>query len=194
MGVTLWIVPAEHDVQRLQAIMHLRAEEPHSNSSYPKFTPHITLALVPKDLNFELPTLRAAVPPSQERLAIDFESVEVGSTYFRSVYIAVKLSPELTTLHQHVHASLGVDPKTPSFPHVSLCYIDDNEEDERRRFQKTLQSEGRIREEFPGSVAVNCGPNDEEDWMSGFEAAEIWVVNCEGPVEEWEILEKIPIS
>ncbi|KAF9013926.1 2',3'-cyclic-nucleotide 3'-phosphodiesterase [Cyathus striatus] len=195
MGVTLWIVPPDAVMQKLKNIMKLRgSDELHSETTYPDFTPHITLASIPQGVNITIPTLRASIPPQDHPLNVELSSVDIGSVYFRSNYIAVKLSPELTTLHQHVHAALGIDPRTPSYPHISLTYIADEEVEERKKYHKRLVDEGRIKQ-LGNGVELNCAPSPEaEDWISGFEAAEVWIAKCEGPVETWEIIEKIPLN
>ena len=82
-------------------------------------------------------------------------------------------------------------PRTPSFPHLSLCYIDDKDAaiGEREAFYKILKDGGKIR---PGG-SLDCGLV-EEDWMDCFEANDIWVVQCEGPVSEWAILKKLNLN
>jgi hypothetical protein len=32
-----------------------------------------------------------------------------------------------------------------------------------------------------------------EEWFSEFTVREVWVVECEGPVEGWKVLEKIAL-
>lgn len=194
LGVTLWVVPPTEDMERLKTIMHMRKDQPHSASSYPEFTPHITLASLSPSKELSLPTLRASIPTSQSVLAIEFQLVDVGSVFFRSVYISVKCTSVLTALHQHVHAALGVDPHTPSFPHISLCYIDDEdaERGERQKFHQDLLE--RVHLEKDKNVSLNCKrPGEPDDWMNNFRAEEIWIVNCVGPVGDWEVLEKIPL-
>ena len=94
-------------------------------------------------------------------------------------------------LHERVHEALHAIPRTPSFPHLSLCYIDDNDAaiGEREAFYKTLKDGGKIR----AGGGLDCGLV-EEDWMDCFEANEIWVVQCEGPVNEWTILRKLHVT
>lgn len=183
-------------MERLKNVMDIRKDQSHSAGSYPEFTSHITLASLPSSEKFSLPTLRASIPTSQSALTIEFQSLDVGSVFFRSVYISAKCTSDLTVLHQHVHAALGVDPRTPSFPHISLCYINDEDgaNREREKFNQELLKTGRVRAEKDGTIALNCKKVGEpDDWMNGFRAQEIWVANCVGPVEDWEILEKISL-
>lgn len=189
MGLTLWIVPPRPDSGRLKVAM----QPPHAGDdqldpSFPQFEPHITLASIPLDT--PIVRLRESIPPDQRRLKVSFASVEVGTHYFRSVYIAVKLSPELAKLHQEVHATLGMDPITPAYPHISLCYVtdEDAEKGSRQRFFEGLGIRNKGED-----IALNCGAGEKEDWMEGFLAGDIWIVRCEGPVETWEVLDVIEL-
>lgn len=166
--------------------------EPTSEESFPNFEPHVTLASLPPDT--PVSAIRACIPQDQEQINIAFRSLEIGSHYFRSVYIPVKLSPELSTLHQEVHAALRVHPKTPAYPHVSLCYVSDKDAEKglRRQFAESLQ----VKEESDGiALGVDGGRDEsEDDGMASFRANEIWIVRCEGPVETWEVLDIIELN
>ncbi|KAI3619273.1 cyclic phosphodiesterase [Moniliophthora roreri] len=199
MGITLWIVPSAKDTERLKKIMAVRPQDSlpvqTSSVSYPIFDPHITLASLSSHSNILLSKLKESIPKTQSALKVNFKSVDAGDHFFRSVYIAVTPTSELTALHQHVHEALGVEPRTPMFPHISLCYISDHdaEHGERQRFRDELRSTGRIREDEGGAVSLNCG-TDKEDWVSGFISPEIWIADCEGPLESWRVLERIPLN
>lgn len=167
-----------------------------SESSYPRFDPHITLAALPASSEIPLSVLRASIPKSQSSLAINFKSLDIGSVYFRSVYLSVKPTAALSALHEHVHKALGLEPRTPSYPHVSLCYINDEdaEKGERAKFVELLESAGRVhRDESGDGVSLDCGEPGKKDWLAGFQAPEVWIVDCNGPVEGWKIMEKIPL-
>ncbi|KAL0066517.1 hypothetical protein AAF712_006560 [Marasmius tenuissimus] len=197
VGVTLWIVPSEGEMVKLERIMDIRPSSGRDTepASYPKFDPHITLASLPSSTDISISQLRESIPKDQRPLKVHSKSVDIGDHFFRSVYIAVNLSSELVELHRRVHDTLKVEPRTPTFPHISLCYITDSDaaNGERQRYHEELQSTRRICKEDDGNVALNCGV-DEEDWVSGFVASEIWVAECEGPVETWKILDKISLS
>ena len=163
-----------------------------SNSvSYPKFHPHVTLASLPLSVESNLTDIEALIITFMTPLTVKLSSVEVGSHYFRSVYIAIEPTFEIMDLHRRIHEVLHSVPHTPSFPHLSLCYIDDKDAavGEREAFYKALKDGGKIRAGSEGGLSIDCGLA-EEDWMECFEANEIWVVRCEGPVNEWAILNK----
>jgi 2',3'-cyclic-nucleotide 3'-phosphodiesterase len=170
--------------------MRTQTNRPHSASSYPKFDPHITLASFPSSKNIPLSTIRAAVLTSPAPVSVEFKSIEIGDHFFRSVYLAVKPTAALSALHEHIHAKLGLELRTPAFPHISLCYIDEEDarNGERANFLQELDNSGRVRRE-EDSVGLNCA----EDLLRGFEATEVWVTDCDGPVNEWSVLARIPL-
>lgn len=164
-------------------------------ASYPKFHPHITLASLPLSVENKLIDIEASILTSKKApLTVKLSSVEIGSHYFRSVYVVIEPTSEITDMHGRIHEALHAVPHTPSFPHLSLCYIDDKDAavGERAAFYKTLKDGRKIKAGGEGGVALDCGVA-EEDWMDCFEADEIWVVRCEGPVNEWAILQKFDI-
>jgi 2',3'-cyclic-nucleotide 3'-phosphodiesterase len=166
-----------------------------TNASYPKFQPHITLAALPdSDPVPSISAILKSIPQSQRPLPITFDAVEVGDHFFRSVYLAVHATPALLALHNHVHSALRIEPKTPKYPHISLCYISDEDaaDGERKRYFDALDRAGRIRADGT-SVSLNCGEPGEDDWLSGFDSPEIWIARCEGPVETWTVERKIPL-
>lgn len=172
--------------------MNTRPVELHP--TYPKFEPHITLAALPSTV--DISDIRSAIPTAQKSLKADFQAIEVGNHFFRSVYLKIKPNPALSELHRHVHAVLGVEPRTPLYPHLSLCYIDDKDaaNGAREKFLEVLDSQGKIRRGANSGVLLNCGVGEkEEDWLGGFEVQEIWIANCEGPVADWTVLEKIAL-
>lgn len=172
--------------------MTLRQQQPHSPTSYPQFAPHITLGSFS---HVSLSEIRASIPVSQPPLQIKFDAIQVGSHYFRSVYISVKLTPELIALHDQVHSSLGIEPRTPAYPHLSLCYINDKdaEEGERDKFARDTNDSGYIRHEPDGGLSIRSSLSSEEDWITEFTSPEIWIAQCDGPVAEWSVIEKISL-
>lgn len=86
---------------------------------------------------------------------------------------------------------------SPAFPHLSLFYIADEEAHTRVRFLQEMEREGVVRHSADGlSVALRCAQVGEGDdgVLEGFTATQIWIVDCEGPVEEWKVLDKILLA
>jgi len=200
-GIALWLAPStDEDVENINSAMQARrqvqgSEIQCSPSSYPRFHPHITLASIPSSLASSLlADIRSSIPKFVRAIRVEFESIEVGTHFFRSVYIAVKPTPPLLALHAEIHKKLKIEENTPAFPHISLCYIDDQDalQGERNNFFEAVLSRVRQNGADKGG-GISLKRKDNEDWLSGFLATELWIANCDGPVSGWTVLDKIPI-
>jgi 2',3'-cyclic-nucleotide 3'-phosphodiesterase len=136
--------------------------------------------------------------PDQVAPPVVFSSLEVGPTYFRSVYVVIHKSPELLDLHKHINNELkkldGIEPRSPRFPHMSLFYIEDSEPgDERQMVADELLSSGRAINEPGERIVLDCFTDGHSTGykLYGFDGEQIWIVRCEGPVEQWKVLEKV---
>ncbi|KAJ3540973.1 hypothetical protein NMY22_g4081 [Coprinellus aureogranulatus] len=208
MGISAWIVPTTHDSQKLEKIMKPKYDTSHlkSKTSFPTFDPHVTLASSipadksleeirkalghsPSDTNAHYPDSQA---PNDGKFKVEFAKLQTGDKYTQSVFIRCKETPDIMDLHSSFHKNLGIEVKTPLFPHLSVAYIEDGdaEQGERDRFVKELKEQGRVKE-AGDSVSLLCAMPDE--WVDGFEAAEVWIVKCDGPVREWEVLDRIKL-
>ena len=170
-------------------------DHPPCCKSYPRFHPHITLASgIPPSAEV---TAVLACLPEVAPVSVEFQSLEVGDTYFRSLYVAIRASPSLAALHQSIHDDLrkleGVEPQSPCFPHMSLFYINEVEPDERRMVADELLRSGRVvKEQNKCGIILDCSVNPTgEVQLSGFDGKEIWLVGCEGAVELWTVLDKV---
>ncbi|KAF9473777.1 LigT-like protein [Pholiota conissans] len=201
MGLSLWIVPNTEDSKLITSIMNVRpttATAPEqSPESYPKFYPHITLASLPFSMKSSLEAIELVLSKMHWPPTYRFASVDVGSEYYRSVYVAIHLTTEISSLHRQIHEELNITSRTPYFPHLSLCYITnaDAESGQREKYRQALEENGNMRtnsECGQGRGIILCfeGPEGEHHQLDQFVAYEIWAVNCEGPVEEWEVLKK----
>ena len=182
--------------------MELKPEDSSAASaaSYPNFYPHITLASQLPATMENPDTLRSLIPWQDKPLTCSFASIEVGDVYFRSVYIAIKPSIQLLDLHKGVHENLQIETRTPSFPHLSLVYIADEDanEGERMKYYDLLQKGGKFKENYTGDdpgknlkgVSLIC--RSATGWMDSFDATEVWAVKCDGSVESWEVKGKYP--
>lgn len=148
-----------------------------------------------------LDAVESAISKIQAPPICKFASVDVGSEYYRSVYIAIQLTSEMSSLHQHILEELNVEPLTPAFPHLSLCYITNADADskgEREKYRQVLQDSGKIQikgkdSQNQGVTICRPGASDGGEWLDHFVAHEIWVVRCEGPVESWVVLRKFTL-
>lgn len=136
-------------------------------TTYPAFHPHITLVSPPVSLDDHLGSIEACVAKYRALTPpiCRFKSVDIGNHYYRSVYVAIQPTLELLDIHKHFHDILKIEPRTPAFPHVSLCYIDDAdaENGERQVFYDILKDAGNLRtikkDGDVESVGLNCGSN-----------------------------------
>lgn len=161
-----------------------------SPSSYPAILPHITLATVPFSDAGIPNVLLDSVPENQEPIRANFQSLAVGDHYFRSVFIDVQPTQELVGFQNQILTNLrrrGLEPSAPRFPHMSLCYIADEDKGDRDRTAQVLREAGDIsRTADTQSISLQCGDVS----LPGFDGAEIWLARCEGPVETWEVDER----
>ena len=161
-----------------------------SPSSYPAILPHITLATIPFSDAGIPNVLLDSVPENQEPIRANFQSLAVGDHYFRSVFIDVQPTQELVGFQNQILTNLrrrGLEPSAPRFPHMSLCYIADEDKGDRDRTAQVLREAGDIsRTADTQSISLQCGDVS----LPGFDGAEIWLACCEGPVETWEVDER----
>ena len=163
------------------------------------------------DLTTPVLALREAIPLGQRALRLRFARVLAGDHYFRSIYTALVPSTELAQLRAAVaQAGQGgsrrsAGPAPPAFPHLSLYYVADEEAHARVRLLQELEREGVVRHSADGlSVALWCvagdgdggggGGGSDDGVLEGFTGTQIWIVDCEGPVEGWKVLDKILLA
>lgn len=191
-GISLWLVPTPEQTALLKRVMAIKRSSPTSPSSFPDFQPHITLATTPSAAK-----LRESIPDNQAAIRPRFRSIDVGDKYFMSVYARVHDVDALAVLRQHLSARLG-DAAVPPIPHVSLYYIDNADAGEREKVREELKNKGRIVERADG-VALDCSKDPEntdspDEVLEGIDGEEIWIMQCNGPVPTWEVLDKVKLK
>ncbi|KAF8463806.1 2',3'-cyclic-nucleotide 3'-phosphodiesterase [Gautieria morchelliformis] len=176
MGTSLWLVPqpSSSAAATLQGVIE-SISKAHSSPSFP---PHATLASLPESIS--LAEINSCLS-SQEQVMLSFEQVRTGPTFYQSVFIAIQPSPQLSQLHQHVHESLRLQPKTPEFPHLSIYYGDEGKDE----ILQKLQEDGIIHK-VDGAIKVGD--------IREFLAMEVWVVYCVGKPEEWSVIGKVALK
>jgi hypothetical protein len=148
---------------------------------------------------------------------VRFGRVVAGDHYFRSIYVALLLSRELVELRVALGnpaAALGTPssgsaavagspspppPPPPAFPHLSLYYIADEEAHARARVLQELERENVVGPSVDGrGIVLRCTDGGEGSAgvgvLEGFTGTQIWIVDCEGPVEGWKVLDKILLA
>lgn len=166
----------------------------------PAFQPHITLLSVPYSAQItENP--ESIIPPRvslPKPFAVNFNKVCAGRSYFQSVLVELVPGDAESPLRTLYDATLkqnesyfrekggdaAVRAKQNFYPHVSL-YYGDRTEAEREKIIAELVEEGSIDQSQPVLTVAGV--------KGGFDVNEIWVVNCEGPIEGWQIIHKIEL-
>ncbi|KAI5124298.1 hypothetical protein M0805_008906 [Coniferiporia weirii] len=208
MGIAIWIMPPSAEATKLKRLMHAPAID---SLAYrvPPFEPHITLASFPSST--PIASLRSALTGTLAQvvtspLHITFAALAAGDHFFRSVLVDVVQTPALDALLAGVgraaEQSLGgaVDARSPRFPHLSLLYVPNEHAADRGRVRDALWDAFGVRtdsdETGGGRIAFNL-PDETHRLAArfeGFDASEAWIVRCEGGIEDWEVLDKIPIG
>lgn len=185
IALSVWLMPSQPVMQKLQTLMD---NHPAGHPlSYPHFQPHITLASVARSTSLD--SVKAAIPTDQSAIPLKFEALKTSTAFFRSVFVSIQPTPALSALHEAIHSNLGVDESTVMFPHMSLFYIDNSEPEERKRLADALKHDGKVKD-VVGGVALKY----RDEWIDGFDGAEIWIVDSDAPVEKWKVLEKIRLA
>ena len=182
-----------------------RHPERGAEHSFPHFHPHVTLTTLqssePTARDSTVLTLREAVPLGQRTVPVRFARVVAGDHYYRSVFVALAPSPELVSLRAAL--ATARTPHPPAFPHLSLYYIADEEAHARERLLQELERENLVRQAADGQeVVLECvsadvdgaGSGTANGALAGFTGTQIWIVDCEGPVEGWKVLDKILLA
>ncbi|KAH9981125.1 2',3'-cyclic-nucleotide 3'-phosphodiesterase [Lactifluus volemus] len=218
-SITLWLVPSEPEAALLQQLMDRRPEQS-AHHSFPHFHPHVTLATLKpastttssestsaatsetndasnRERAATLLALREALPLGQPAVDIRFERVVTGDHYFRSVYIVLQRSRELVELREALGTTIR-GPEPPAFPHLSLYYIADEDAHERARVLQELERDnvvGRSANPGRGGVMLKCASGEGDVVaLDGFLGTQIWIMDCEGPVEGWKVIDKILLA
>jgi len=198
MGYSLWLLPAEPQRSALAWVMAYRPtsyrenRQSYSSKSFPHFEPHLTLA------NFSLPSppsLDVLLPPKLDRVVARFKSLHVGNSYLGSLSVTVEKTSDLMTLHDAIDAHLklnNIENRGGRFPHMSLFYLDEAILGDRQRLPERLQRRGLVTSKREGVLLHSFldGDHAVPVSLSGFDGEEIWLMDCNGPVAEWKMLDK----
>jgi len=124
-----------------------------------------------------------------------FNKVCAGRTFFQSVLVELQLNEgtELDGLYKTVMEKKkkllepGDDTlSTPYYPHVSLYYGEKSAEG-RETMVRELVQRGAVKMADGDANVTVAGVE------GGFRVTEIWIVDCNGPVESWKALKKISL-
>ncbi|KAI0341112.1 hypothetical protein BDW22DRAFT_1359314 [Trametopsis cervina] len=195
MGYSLWLVPAQQERTALEQFMKYRPmtyREKHGSRSYPRLDPHITLATFKAR---HCPSIDSILPQDIVETPVTFQALRAGDNYMGAMSITIAKNRRLMKLHDGIIFLLEkvekLETKSRRFPHMSLFYVDEDEE--RKRLEKDLARSGNVRNLSGGKgVVLTCSvDNGAKVQLAGFNGQEIWLVDCNSSVvEEWEVKEK----
>ena len=161
--------------------------------SYPKLVPHITLATFNCPA-YARPSLDTVLPHrTMEALVASFGKLRRGDSYRGAMGITIVDNLKLTELRDRVRHNLmehhDLETKSGRFPHVSLFYVDEDEE--RDRLERHIWHYNLVRKTQSG-VALTCRrPDGTVVEMTGFTGEEVWLMDCNpSDANEWRVLDK----
>ncbi|KAL5490178.1 hypothetical protein ACEPAI_5011 [Sanghuangporus weigelae] len=208
MGIAVWLVPPPAEVELIKRkLMRLPPSLEPLPYFLPTLEPHITIASFPSSI--PLDTLRSSVEnitingyhqEGATALEVAFSALSAGDAYFHSVLLDIVPTPALHTLREQLQKNaLPYEARSPGYPHLSLFYVPDEYAEDRERFREALWRENKgmhlgDRIAFNIGLAKEGGAGGDEEHFEGFRASEIWIVRCEGAVEEWTVLDKTHLS
>ncbi|KAL5529340.1 hypothetical protein ACEPAG_5325 [Sanghuangporus baumii] len=208
MGIAVWLVPPQAEAELIKRkLMRLPSSLKPLSYSLPTLEPHVTIASFPSTIPLEI--LRSSIEnitinghhqEGATTLEVAFSALSVGDAYFRSVLLDVVPTPALYSLREQLQKkALPYEARSPRYPHLSLFYVPDEHAEDRERIREALWRECKGMH-LSNRIAFNIDPAKErsagrdEEHFEGFRASEIWIVRCEGAVEEWTVLDKIHLS
>lgn len=179
-GISLWLVPPQKERNALRKVIDSIAEEQHSDA----FEPHITLASLSSGTSTEGWTdAIAAQLQHHGPILVAFDKVRTGTTFFQSVLADIQWDKTLFAFRADIIASItqgrAPDPKIRPYwyPHASLFY-GSPPQTVKEAIVRTLKDTG---DEETCTVAK----------IKQFDANEVWIVQTDGHVKEWKVLDKV---
>jgi hypothetical protein len=179
-GVSLWLVPPQKERNALRKVIDSIANEQHSDA----FEPHITLASLSSGTSTKgWADAIAAQLRLHGPILATFDKVRAGNTFFHSVFADIQWDKKLFAFRADAIASItqgrAPDPKLGPhwYPHVSFFY-GSPPQSVKEAIARTLEDTG---DEETCAIAE----------IRQFEANEVWIVQTDGQVKEWKVLDKV---
>lgn len=158
---SIWLLPSEKDSKRFQKIIETLSQ----SFKTPTFEPHLTLCTnipnITDDLFYQISVLAALTSTFEVYIG----EAQTSPHYFKSLFVQVHANRTLQNLQQEIQ-NLFSDIEYDFFPHLSLLY-------------------GELKEEVKKSK-INLV---KEDLVAVFQASQIAIVDTEGEVANWKIVE-----
>lgn len=128
-----------------------------------------------------------------EAVTASFGKLRRGDSFRGAMGITIIDNPKLTELRDRLKYRMkeyhDLEIKSGRFPHVSLFYVDEDEE--RDRLERHISYSKIVRKTQRG-VALTCHRADGTVVeMTGFIGEEVWLVDCNSSdANEWRVMEK----
>jgi len=162
----LWLIPPEfHTYSEI-------VQELSSKFGSPSFTPHLTLFSNFEQSCEKVVSLLQPIITEYAKFSLQSRKCATGNQYYRCVMAEIDNCHELQQLHAVVKNALGGGYDESFYPHVSLAY--GLNEVEKQQAKQMV--------------------NDRVDWHASWPVTAVFIVDCQGPITEWKILHKIPLS
>jgi 2'-5' RNA ligase len=166
-GVSLWLVPAGADRQRLDSLIARLA----ARLGTSPFEPHLTLLPAIDGSPASVAATARALAARLRPVAVRLESVEGRDEHFRCLVALAAPDEPLREAHAAAARAFGRQPDPSFLPHVSLVY-------------------GRLAPETKRALASEVAPAA----ALAFRAARLHVWLTEGPVEDWREVAALPMG
>jgi 2'-5' RNA ligase len=161
---SLWLVPEGAVQDALQAVVDRLARE-HGGPSFP---PHLTLLGSIVTLEQDLVERSQRLAASSTPFTIHLDDVDVGETYFQSLFVTVRPTSELLALREAAQQAFPEAPVEPYRPHVSLLYGHPSAETKQTIVQALR---GTLPPSFEARVLVaNATGPSVDDWRCALRA------------------------
>ena len=153
--ISIWLTPAKEDSAYLQEIVNELASEYQA----PVFSPHCTLlSQVELDVH-ELQPVLSSIAQESTPLFVTMSGLRYTNYIWKTVFIELEESLELTHLQQRIASQLSPAPPYEFLPHLSLIYKDMPVEQKEEIIRNlTVRNSNKMDK----ITAMRTGPNVEE--------------------------------
>lgn len=186
-GISLWLVPPQEERDALRSVIDSIVEDQHSDA----FEPHITLASLSSGTSTAGWTdAIAAQLQHHAPILVTFNQVRTGRTFFHSVLADIQWDKKLFAFRGDIVTSItrgrAPDPKLKNdwYPHISLFYGSPSQT-EKEGIVKNLEDTGVVQQHEESCTVAG---------IQQFEANEVWIVQTDGHVKEWKVLDNVVAS
>ena len=115
---SLWLMTEEDISDKVYSLIKQLAKD----YSGPVFEPHITLLPDIVLSEEEIIEKTSKLASDEHSFLIEVEKIDYQNTYFRNLFIKLKLNDELLNLHNEANQIFEIDNDQVYMPHISILY------------------------------------------------------------------------